>query len=367
MNNNRPITTIQVVAVIVSTIIGIGILSFPRYMVEAAESAAPLVAASGIIIAFLSCWFTASVCRKFPDENLFVFSRRLLGTGIADFFSVLILLFFAISTGITIRQFGEVCITVVFRKTPIEAVILIMLLMTALSIRRNIIKFTYIHSFYLPFILLSILSITLIAMKNVDLLNLLPLTGNYPSLSSLSKGMFYSASLYQGTFILILLVPLMKKPKQVLKAGSIALVFIGVIYMLIVIVSLGLFGAQETKLLFYPTLETARSISIGSGLLERFDAIFIIVWVVSVFTSLFTNYYLTAYSFREITRFKDHRLISNFLLPFIFVVSLLPRDVYQVNNIASTTAHIGLVLLTFYPLLLWLTAIIRKKGGVSHE
>lgn len=41
MNNNRPITTIQVVAVIVSTIIGIGILSFPRYMVEAAESAAP--------------------------------------------------------------------------------------------------------------------------------------------------------------------------------------------------------------------------------------------------------------------------------------------------------------------------------------
>lgn len=53
MNNNRPITTIQVVAVVVSTIIGIGILSIPRYMAEAGDSGAPLVSASGIPVAFL--------------------------------------------------------------------------------------------------------------------------------------------------------------------------------------------------------------------------------------------------------------------------------------------------------------------------
>lgn len=353
--------------VIVSTIIGIGVLGFPRYMVQAGESAAPLISALGVPVAFIGCWFTASVCRKFPTENIFVFSRRILGTVVADFFTALILLFFAFSTGITIRQFGEVCITVVFKKTPIEAVILIMLLLGALSIRRNIVKFVYIHCFYLPFILLPILSISLIAIKNVDVLNLLPLTGNHFSLSKFSKGVIYSASLYQGTFVLALLVPLMQKPKQVLKAGTVALIIIGAVYMLIVIICLGLFGAQETNLLFYPTLETARSISIGSGLLERFDAIFIIIWMVSVFTTLFTNYYLTAYSFREITRLKDHRLFSSFLLPFIFLFSLLPSNVYQANDIAAITAEIGLILLTFYPLLLWLTAIIRKQGGLSHE
>ncbi|WP_419885969.1 GerAB/ArcD/ProY family transporter [Paenibacillus sp. B-A-8] len=367
MNRNRPITTIQVMAVIISTIIGIGILSIPRYMAEAGDSGAPLVTASGVPVAFLGCWFTAVVCRKFPNETLFVFSRRLLGTWLADIFSMLISLFFAFSAGITMRQFGEVCIAVVFKKTPIEAVILLMLLLVALSIRRNIVKFTYVHVFYLPFILLSVIAIILVAMRNVDVLNLLPLTGNHTTLSSFSKGTITSATLYQGTFVITLLVPLMKKPQQALKAGIIALGFIGFIYIMIVWVTLGMFGAQESKILSYPTLEAARSISIGAGLLERFDALFIIIWVISIFTTIFTNYYIAAYSLQQVLRHKDRRLISSFLFPLIFIFSLFPRNIFQVNTFASITGIFGLVFLTIYPLLLWLASLIRHKGALSHE
>lgn len=92
-----------------------------------------------------------------------------------------------------------------------------MLILAALSIRRNIVKFTYVHIFYLPFILLTVLSIILVAMKNVDALNLLPLTGNYITFSSFSKGTVTSAALYQGTFVITLLVPLMKNLSKCLK------------------------------------------------------------------------------------------------------------------------------------------------------
>lgn len=367
MNNNRPITTIQVVAVIVSTIIGIGILSIPRGMSETGGSAAPLITASGFPLAFLGCWFTAAVCRKFPNESLFIFSRRLLGRGLADIFSVLISLFFAFSTGITMRQFGEVCVAVVFKKTPIEAVILLMLILCTLSIRRNIVKFTYVHIFYLPFILVSVIGIIIVSLRSVDTLNLMPITGNHLTYSSFFKGMLTSAALFQGTFILTLLVPVMKNPHQALKAGAYALLIIGLVYVMIVIITVGMFGSQETKLLSYPTLETARSISIGGGILERFDALFITVWVVSIFTTIFTNYYLATYSVQQVIRIKDHRLISSFTLPLIFIFSLIPRDIYQVHTIAFMTGVIGLILLTFYPLLLWLMALIRHKGGLAHE
>ncbi|NUU59294.1 GerAB/ArcD/ProY family transporter [Paenibacillus agri] len=363
--NNRPITTMQAVAVIVSTIIGIGILTFPRFMAEAGDSGAPMVTASGIFIAFIGFWFTASVCRKFPNETLFIFSRRLVGAGLADFLTGLIVVFFAFSSGITMRQFGEVCVSVIFKKTPIEAVILLMLLLGCLSIRRNIVKFTYIHAFYLPLILLPVLIIILVSLKEIDVLNLLPVTGNQLTPRKFTTGMLTSASLYQGTFILTLLVPFMKKPQKVMKAGASALLLIVSIYVLIVIVSVGMFGAQETLLLFYPTLETARSISLGAGLLERFDAIFIIVWVISIFTTIFSNFYMAAYAFKELARFQDHRLVASFLLPFIFGSSLLPDNVFQTYDIASATAMFGLILLTFYPFLLWLTATIREKRGRS--
>jgi len=367
MNKNRPITTKQAMAVIISTILGIGILSYPRYMAEAGDSGAPLVSAAGIPIAFAGCYFTASICRRFPHQNLFVFSRSLLGTVFADTFTALIFLFFAFSTGITMRQFGEVCVTVVFKKTPVEAVILLMLLVVALSVRRNIVKFTYIHAFYLPVILLSVMWIILIAMKDVGVLNLLPITGNHTTLASFSKGMISSATHYQGTFVLVLLVPLMRKPEQVLKAGSLALMFTGIVYLLIVTVTVGLFGAHESQLLFHPTLEMARSISVGTGLLERLDAIFIVMWVVSIFTTVFTNYYLAVHALKEVTRFKDHRLLASFLLPFICGSSLLPRNIYQAYDIASVTAKIGLCLLTFYSFFLWLVALIRKKGDLNYE
>ncbi|MNC29360.1 Spore germination protein YndE [compost metagenome] len=227
-------------------------------------------------------------------------------------------------------------------------------------------KFSYIHIFYLPFIFFSVVFISLVSIKDVDVLNLLPITGNHITLSSLSSGMLSSASVYQGTFVLILLVPFMRKPKQVLKASTAALLVIGVIYMTIVVISIGMFGAEETKLLKYPTLEAARSISFGAGLLERFDGIFIITWVISVYTTIFTNYYLAAYAFRELTKFKDHRLVSSFLLPFVFLLSLLPDNIFQAHDITNITAFLGLILLTFYPFLLWLVAVIRKKGGLPH-
>ncbi|MRN51905.1 GerAB/ArcD/ProY family transporter [Paenibacillus monticola] len=367
MNNNRPITTFQFMAVIISTIIGVGILVFPRYMVEYGGNSAPLMSILAIFAALIGCWFTASVCRKYPNETLFVFSRRLLGRGMADFSTIIIFLFFLNSTSSNMRQFGEVCITVLFKRTPIEILMLILLILVGLSVRRNIVKFTYIHVFYLPFILISVIIILMLSLKKIDGLNLLPILGNNFTLSSFSKGVFLSASLYQGTFILILLVPLMRKPKQAVKAANAALFFSGIFYTIIVIVSLGMFGMNEIELLIYPTLELARSASFGTGLLERLDAIFIVVWVISVFTTIFTNYYLAVYALRELIRIKDQRLISSFLLPFIFVLSLLPQNFFQVYDVALVTSVIGLIFLTVYPFLLWVVDLIRNKGGLSHE
>lgn len=174
MTKPRQITTLRAAAVISSTIIGVGILSFPRYMAEAGGSSAPLIALTGVLISFISYWLLASLCQRFPGETLFGFSRRLLGAPLATLFTILILLMFIALTGLTVRQFGDVATTVLYKKTPIEATIILMLLIGMLSTRRSVVKFSYIHFFYLPLIVGSILVTVLISLKNVELLNLQP-------------------------------------------------------------------------------------------------------------------------------------------------------------------------------------------------
>lgn len=360
MNNYRQITTVQTAAVICSTIIGVGILSFPRYMSDGAGSSAPLAAFTGVILALVSFWLLAALCRKFPKESIFVFSRRLVGRPIACCFTILILIFFLLLTGITTRQFGDVVNTVLFRKTPIEATNILMLLLCLLSSRRDIVKFSYIHFFYLPLIVGPTVIITIISLKNLNLLNLQPLlTTPTPAFWEAS---LLASALFQSSFIITVLIPFMVKPRQAVRAGAIAILFSGGIYILIVIASVGMFGAEETKLLLYPTLETARSSAVGEGLLERLDAIFIIIWVISVFTTIYTTYYLAAYIMQILFAFKDQRMASTLLLPFMFITSMVPSNVFQTYSMTGILGICGIVLLTLYPLLLWIVYAIRRAG-----
>ncbi|MBW4084062.1 GerAB/ArcD/ProY family transporter [Paenibacillus sp. S150] len=364
MKHSRQITTLRAAAVISSTIIGVGILSFPRHMAVAGGSSAPLVAFSGVIISFLSFWVLATLCRRFPKESLFVFSRRLVGRQLGGFFNLLILLVFIVLTGLSARQFGDVATTVLFKKTPVEATIFLMLLICQLSSRRNLIKFSYIHFFYLPLIIGSVLVTILISMKNVDLLNLQPVL-TVPT-ATFWNGAREASYLFQSYFVITLLIPFMQKPKQAVHAGALAIFVSGAVYLLIVIASVGLFGAEETKLLIYPTLETARSAAVGEGFLERLDALFIVIWVISVYTTIYTNYYIAACLLQNLFAFEDQRMTSSLLLPVLFIIAMLPANVFQTYSWSLLLGKASMLLIMGYPLLLWAVYLLRryrKKGS----
>lgn len=358
MRSSRPITTTQAMAVISSTFLGIGFLTLPRYMADAGGSSAPFVALTGFIFAFFSFCIIALLCRCFPKESIFMFSRRLIGRPISIIFTIIIFLYFLLITGINAREFSEVVTIVLFKETPIEITILLMLLIVLLSSRRDIVKFSYIHFFYLPFIVISFLFTIIISLKNVDLLNLQPLlTTPTPAFWN---GTLLASILFQGSFVITVLIPAMKKPKQILIAGTLAFLLAGGIYLLIVVASVGLFGPEETKLLTYPALEMARSATVGVGVLERLDAIFIVFWIMSVFTTIYTTYYLTAFILQTLFSLTDQRMASTALLPFIFAISMLPSNIFQTYEMVCILGAAGIIVLTGYPLLLWVMILLRR-------
>ncbi|WNS40945.1 endospore germination permease [Paenibacillus sp. MMS20-IR301] len=358
MNNPRQITTLRAAAVISSTIIGVGILSFPRFMAAAGGSSAPFIAFCGVVFSFLCYWLLVSLCRRFPKDSLFVFSKALIGRHPATVFTAVIMIMFIMLTGLTVRQFGDVATTVLYKKTPIEATIFLMLLTCLLSSRRNIVKFSYIHFFYLPLIISSILVTILISLKSVDLLNLQPVL--MTPTPEFWKGVREASYLFQSSFVIVLLIPFMEKPGQAVRAGALAIVISGAIYVLIVIASVGMFGSEETKLLIYPTLEMARSTAFGEGFLERLDALFMIIWVISVYTTVYTTYYISAYLLQVLFGFRDQHMAASLLLPLMFTLSLLPSNVFESYQWALHLGNAGMFLLLGYPLLLWSAYLIRR-------
>lgn len=361
MNDSRNITVGQATTILISTIIGVGVLALPLFAVRGADSGAPLVTLLGTMLAFVGMVFVSLLGMRFPNQSIIQYSEDIIGRWLAWIGSALAIAFFAILSALIAREFGEVVITAVLKNTPLEVTVLVVLIMAAVSSRKNLTTFAYIHYFYSPLLLFPVLIIVVLSLKNAEVINLLPIWGNNPS--GMLEGVLTTAALYQGAFVLTMVIPAMSKPQSALRVSIRGILITGTLYVAIVIASVSVFGAEETKKLLWPTLELAKATSLPANILERLDAAFLAVWVTAVFTTLFSSYYFTIRSISQLFRLTDHRMLSYFVLPIVFILAMLPRNILEMYDIIQIVGRIGLLITIAYPGALLLIAMMRRKRG----
>src|SRR5690349_7730547 len=138
MKNPKEITVIGATCVLISTINGVGVLPLPHFAANAVDSGAPLVTLLGMGLGMFGLWLVTKLGMRFPDKTLVLYSEDIIGKWLARLFSVLVILFFAELTALTAREFGEVVVTAVLKKTPLEVTVIVMLLLAAISCRHDI-------------------------------------------------------------------------------------------------------------------------------------------------------------------------------------------------------------------------------------
>ena len=364
MTSTRQITTMQAAAVLISTIIGVGVLPLPLFAVHTAESGAPLVTFISMLIALVGTILLALLGMRFPDQTIIEYSGSIIGKWPARIGSAMIIIFFAVLTSLTAREFGEVVITAVLQRTPVEVTVIVMLLLAAISSRKDIATFGYIHFFYFPLLLGPVLLIATLSLKNADALNLLPIWGNGNiGIKATIDGILTIASLFQSSFVLTIVIPAMRRPRKALKAAVWGVLISGGLYIIIVIANVSVFGAEETKNLLWPTLELAKATSLPANVLERLDAAFLAVWVTAVFTTLFSTYALTTRELANLFRLRDHGALCFFLLPFVFFLAMLPQNILNMYEVIRNVGQVGLCITIGYPALLLAVAVLRGKRG----
>ncbi|HWO96503.1 MAG TPA: endospore germination permease [Bacillus sp. (in: firmicutes)] len=365
MEDSREVTTLQAATILISTIIGVGVLPLPLFAVRAGETGAPLVTLLGIGIAAIGLFMITKLGMRHPGKTIITYSEDILGKWLGKMCSLFVIFFFAVLTGLAAREFGAVVITAVLVETPLEVTVIIMLLLAAISARNNMNTFAYIHNFYVPMILAPVLIVVALSLKNANILYLRPLIGN--SLNEMFVGALTIAALFQGSFIMTLIIPAMKQPKTAMRASMWAIVISGGLYLLIVVATVSVFGTEEIKQLFWPTLELARTTSLPGNILQRLDVIFLAVWVTAVFTTLFASYYLTIQSIKQFFRLQDHKMLAYFIFPFVFILAMLPQNILQLYDTIQYAGRAGLAITILYPMLLFILDVIKSKRRENSE
>ncbi|WP_010273176.1 GerAB/ArcD/ProY family transporter [Paenibacillus senegalensis] len=357
----REITMMQAITVIVSSIIGVGVLALPLFAVQAANSGAPLVTLLGSLLATFGLSLIAMLGMRFPDQSIILYSEVIIGKWLALLGNLAIFFFFAMLTSLTAREFGEVVVTSVLKNTPVEVTVIVMLVLAAISSRNNITTFAYIHFFYFPLLLVPALIIVALSLKTAETIYLQPIYGNAPT--NLLQGTLVIAALFQPAFVMSIIIPYMKNPQKAIHSSLWGLLIAGGLYVMIVIAAVSRFGSEEILKLLWPFLELAKATSLPANILERIDAAFLAVWVTAVFTTLLTSYFMTIYSLTAMLKLKDHKMFSIFFLPVIFILAMQPKSIISMYSTITIFGKIGLVLTIGYPGILLLIAILRKKKG----
>ncbi|WP_258112333.1 spore germination protein [Alicyclobacillus sp. SP_1] len=362
MQKPKSVTSLQLTLTTGTAIIGVGILAFPRIVVEYVDTGAPMAAFFAIALMAFGSLVLCYLGNAYPEQTLFEYADNLLGRTFNRIVLAVLGVYFLELTALASREFGEVVITSVLQHTPITVTIMVMVLLATVSTRNDIGSFARILSFYMPLVYFPALVIVVLSLKSARLVNIMPVLGMFHRGSGWDAviAVLIVAALYQNYLVVGLLLPFMYRIQSAWKSTLIGMFSAGAIYIIIMFAVLSVFGFEEIKNLTWPTLELAKTAALPAAFIERLDPIFLAVWVTAVFCAIFAAYFIAINALSHVFRLQDHRALSLAVFPIIFELAAQPSNIVDLYRIIKTVGLSGLVLSLGYPFLLAVLHVLRR-------
>jgi len=358
------ISSWQVTVLISMNLVAAGWLTLSRYAVEAAGVAAPLAVFFNGLAALAFVYLTASLCRRFPRQTLDELSVELLGTVPGKLLTLLFAIYFLMLAGMESRFFAGAIKSFLLERTPLAVVMLVAGIAAVYVVQYGINVLARMCEIFFPLVFGAAFLLLLTALQNFRPDELYPTfaLGIGPALKAIPEVVLS----FLGFEILFFCTPFMEKPQEVVKYALIGMLFPFVLYVATVVLTIGNFVLLNTKWQVFPGVTLARSTEFPGAFLERFDILFIGVWILAAYSTIMVYYYMGTVALTRACGLRHYRVITFLLAPFVYLFATLPRSFMEAEEWLGKIADIGLILLLVGVPLLYLSAILRKKGGQGH-
>lgn len=361
MAQKDKISNSQLWMFIVLTVIGIGIFSLPRTAAEAAGPDGWLVVFMGGLICLVDFYIISRLIKRFPSDSLIEISTKTLGKVLtAPVIGIFWLYSIVLASGV-LRIFGEVVKMTLLVRTPIEVILIFILIPSLILMRCGIEPIARFDAIIFPVIIITFIIIILLLSKGCDFSNILPFMRT--DFRQILKGSYKTIFSYSGFEFVLLLTPFLKNPEKSFKAGIIAFSIIIVTYLLIVIFSFGQLGIAESKHLIWPTLSAMNSVDIPASFIERLVGVAMTAWVLLAYTSIVPFSYFAALIASRALGQSDPKPLCSMVIPVIYFTAMIPGSIVEVYEyLDKLFVYLGTTSIIGIPVLLLIVSSIRKIG-----
>ncbi|MEW9668333.1 GerAB/ArcD/ProY family transporter [Ammoniphilus sp. 3BR4] len=354
------ITTIQSALIVTNVIIATGIITLPRAVAE--EVGTPdgwISVILGGLIALFFGWVVGKVSQRFPDQSFYQFSQVVAGNFLGKVHGMIFVVYLIISAGHQARIMGEVIRMYLLDDTPMEMIIITFMCVGVYLTVGGINPIARICELFFLVIVVLLLLLAVFSFRNFELDNLRPVLGD--GTLPVWKGINATALSYGGFELMLVLTFFMKEPQKAVKSIMAGIGIVIPLYTLVVILAIGTLTLEEVKTLTWPMMSVAKAIELPGGFFERFEAFFVVLWVMAMYTSFVPFHYAACLGLGQLFK-KDHHVYAFVILPIIYIVAMYPENLNSIFKLGDYIGYLSIFLGAIMPLYFWIIAKIRRKG-----
>lgn len=358
--NNDAIMSNQLYSILVTSIIGIGILSLPRALATKAGPDSLIVLVIGSALFLLLALLLQKLASKFPQKTIMEISNSVLFKPMGMIIGFIYFMYVFLITALEIRAFAEITKNFLLINTPVEVIMITFLIAVIYVVRSGIESIARLSVIILPLAIFPAILVMLVAVPDLDFSYFLPvLRTPFTKLISAIPQVFFS---FLGFEFILFLGSFVKDPKNFKKTAISTICFVAVVYFIFTAVTIARFGIAESKNLIWPVVTLFKSVDVPGTLFENVEVVIMSTWLLSVFMTVAIAYFGATFLLSRLLKSKEHNYLALSLLPLIYMLSLVPENIVQVSDyLDKFTNYFGMTVAFIIPVFLLIISFFRKK------
>ena len=360
MDSKNKISNGQLKALMVTIVVGVGILSLPSDIAVIMDNDGWIGILLGGLITIPFIIIIDRLFKLYPNKNFFQLGKEILNPIIFKIILVIFLFYIMLLLSISVRIFADVIKAYLLETTPIEIIIITMLLSVSYMARSQIEVIARMAVIIYPIILGFIIFLLIINIPNMDLTNIYPVFQlNY---KALLKGVLIGLFSYAGYEFILLVLPMAENHKGTLKYCLNGIFIVIAIYLIVFFITLSQYGIHQLKREIWPTIAIVKEIDLPGYFLENLDGIIMAIWVMVIYGTLGSFLHFSGVVLSDILNTKEHQYLILPIIPIIYIISLYPKNLVQVEKIlVKIFNYISIVSIMIIPTILFVLGLVKKR------
>ncbi len=351
----RPISSKQVATTVFCSMVGVGIATLPRQVVQIASTSAWLVTAIAGLFPLLGAAVILILLRRHPCHDLHGLAVELWGP-VLGWAPILLILIYSTWTSIAvIRSFAEKIQLILFQSTPLYMIIGPFVILLAYAVHYGVQGVARLNEL-LFWLLAPVPLLWLPALRQADLTNLLPL---WPiDAQAALAGIWVAVPSYLGFEILLFLYWQVNEQAEIATRAVIAIAIVIVSYAALVLIGQLVLGLDMILLYTDPTITLTRMTRLP--VIERLDLITILLYTGLAFRASTNFYFMMADTLGQILGRQRYTSITWLVALPLAIAALWPQNTAVTTTLFEQLGKLGVLTTTFMPLVLLLTSLVRR-------